>query len=73
MANHQRVTYVAIRDSADLGLDKGTICHVLRTKGAHAQMDLEVPSLDMTISGVPFGHPDLALHGARGMRGRSNR
>lgn len=50
-------TLVTVRDSSDLGIDRGTICHVVWRD--ERVMDLWVPSLDTTIARVSVTHPDL--------------
>jgi hypothetical protein len=59
VASAGKATLRVVRDSDDLGLDKGTRVTVLRYRGA--KMDVRVPSLDMEIQGVPVAHPDLEL------------
>lgn len=49
--------YVVVRDSVDLGLDKGMRCQVKRVKGD--KLDLYVPALGTTIAGVPYDHRDI--------------
>ena len=50
-------TLRVLRDSDDLGLDRGMKCIVLRVRGA--KMDIVVPALDSVISGIPVNQPDL--------------
>lgn len=55
----KRLEYVVVRDSHDLGLDKGMRAYVVRSKDG--KMDLDVPLLDMRIVDVAILHPDLKL------------
>jgi hypothetical protein len=53
-------TLEVTRDSSDLGMDKGTTCHVVDAD-LRRGLVLWVPELDMTVSGVRADHPDLRL------------
>lgn len=53
------LVFDVIRDSADLGLDKGMTCRFVRSKGD--AMTLYCPEMDATIDGVKVGHPDLRV------------
>lgn len=51
------IELVVVRDSVDLGLDKGMRCRVVRVKGQ--KMDIHCNAIGATISGVAVDHPDL--------------
>lgn len=54
--------YVAICDSDDLGIDRGTRARVWREYAdgrSGGMVDLYVDTLDMTIARVRMPHPDL--------------
>lgn len=56
------VEYVVVRDSYDLGLDKGTrLVMIPGSRYPDGGFDADVPMLDMHIKHVRFPHPDLAL------------
>lgn len=52
-------TLRVVRDSDDLGLDRGTLVRVTWTH--HNVMDLDVPTLDVRIACVWRNHPDLEI------------
>jgi len=48
---------MAVRDSVDLGMDRGTVARVVSVDGE--RMDLAIDTLDTLFAGVGTAHPDL--------------
>lgn len=56
------IEYVVVRDSEDLGLDKGRrLLVVPDSYYADGSFDVDIPALDMRITRVKVPHPDLRL------------
>lgn len=56
------IEYVVVRDSDDLGLDKGMrLVVVPDSYYADGGFDVDVPALDARIAHIKVPHPDLRL------------
>jgi len=62
MSRQSYIAYVAVRDSDDLGIDKGMRL-VVEPDSYYADggFDVYVPALDATIAHIKVPHPDLRL------------